>query len=362
MKVLVDIIVKQCPIKQTNNNKKLTMGCTSSKDIDIEKRSTILRKSSSEKILKNNEKQINNREVDKTLEDDIDLYSEPKFVAPKEPPKPKPTYAVHSGSYNAKLGNESECWLRGAVFLASGALVVTDYKNNKLKMFDRTFKYVSDLELPSGVWGVCVSTLNIAEVFATVPYKKEVHKVLADPESLTALDSFRTEGFCWGITCFNGGLAVSVKVPSKPLVPPFQVHLVEFDGTLKRSIAFDADGVSLFTEPKFLAATHDGAFLLISDYKKDCLYCLNVEDKVIFTYTGMKSPSGVAVDSNNNIHLVSFFGTERIHKLNTRGEKLNGLPPDEERTLFPHGICYRKKDKLLLVTTDSDKMEAYALV
>ena len=336
------------------------MGCSSSKDVISENKTTKEnRRRSSDKILETDKQKNNNHKKAKKVE--FDLYSEPKFVAPAEPPKPKPTYAEHTGSYKARLSGESECWIRGAVFLSSGAVVVADYKNNKVKMFDRTFKFVSDLELPSGVWDVCISTLSPAEVFATVPYKKEVHRVSTD-QSLTALDSFRLEGFCWGITCFNGGLAVSVKLPSKPLTPPFQVHLLEFDGTFKKSIAFDPDGAMLFVEPKFLSATHDGAFLFVSDYRKDCLYCLNVEDKVIFTYTGMKSPSGVTVDDRNNIHIVSFFGHERIHKLNSRGEKLVGLPQDEEKTLFPHGICYRKKDRLLLITTDSDTMEAYVLV
>ena len=336
------------------------MGCSSSKDVVAGNNTANQnRRRSRDKIQDTDKQKINNNK--KVKKDEFDFYSEPKFVPPAEPPKPQLTYAKHTGSYNARISGESECWIRGAVFLSSGAVVVADYKNNKLKMFDRTFKFVSDLEFPSGVWDVCVSPLSPTEVFATVPYKKEVHRVSTD-QSLTPLYSFRTEGFCWGITCFNGGLAVSVKLPSKPLSPPFQVHLLEFDGTFKRSIAFDPDGAKLFVEPKFLAATHDGAFLLVSDYRKDCLYCLNVEDKVVFTYTDMKSPSGVTVDDRNNIHIVSFFGIERIHKLNTRGEKLDGLPPDEEKTLFPHGICFRKKDRLMLVTTDSDIMEAYTLV
>ena len=280
---------------------------------------------------------------------------------PNKPPTPKPTYAVHSRSCKAKQPNESECCIRGAAFLESGAVVVAAYKSNKVKMFDRTFNFVSEVELPSGVWDVCASTVTSSEVFATVPYKKEVHRLSTD-QTLAAIDSFRTEGFCWGITCFQDGLAVTVKVPSKPLVPPFQVHLVEFDGTFKKSIAFDTDGISLFTEPKFLSTTLDGAFLLVSDYRKDSLFCLTADGRVIFTYTGMKSPSGVTTDERNNTHVVSFFGTERIHKLSPTGEKLDGLPADENDTLFPHGICYRKKDRLLLVTSEADNLELFTLV
>ena len=323
------------------------MGCFSSKA--TENKTPVVSGISNVKITKN-EKQKNNKGK-----------SGAKDIHSKKPPSPKPTYAVHTGGCKAVQTNESVCCIRGVTFLNSGAVVVAAYKNNKLKLFDRTFNFVSEVELSSGVWDVCVSIENSSEVFATVPYKKEVHRVSTDP-SLTALDSFRTDGFCWGITCYDGGLAVSVKVPSKPLVPPFQVHLVEFDGTFKKSIAFDTDGMTLFTEPKFLTATNDGAFLLVSDYRKDSLLCLTTEGRVIFTYMGMKSPSGVTVDDRNNIHLVSFYGTERIHKLNLKGEKIDGLPPDDEQTLFPHGISYRKKDRLLLVTTEEDNMELYSLV
>lgn len=345
------------------------MGCVSSKAVATEAGGINSDRKSIVKVSKNEKPNNAVKKAKKEQQsEDILLYGDDRLKDwkggkefTKKPPAPKPTYAVHTGSHKARLANESECWLRGAIFLDSGALVVADYKNNKLKMFDGTFQFVSELELPSGVWDVCSSTVSRTEVFATVPYKKEVHRISTD-QSLTALDSFRTEGFCWGITSYDQGLAVSVKLPSKPLVPPFQVHLLDFDGTFKKSVAFDCDGMTLFVEPKFLAATHDGNYLLVSDYRKDCLYCLNGEERVIFTYTGMKSPSGVTTDDRNNIHLVSFYGTQRIHKLNTKGEKLDGLPPDEEKTLFPHGICYRKKDKLLLVTTDSDTMEAYVLV
>jgi hypothetical protein len=251
----------------------------------------------------------------------------------------------------------------------NGDLVVADYKNNRLKLFSSKFEYLSDYELESAPWDVCQAADKADDIFATVPYKKQVHRLTVTMVNnlprLVHVEEFRTEGFCWGITCFDGGIAVSVKVsiPEKawPKPPEFQVHVHEYDGTFRRAIIYDPNGTAYFNEPKYLNVTYDDLFLLVSDYKLSTVLCINNEDELIFAYSGMKSPNGIAMDEGKNLHIVSFFGTQRVHKVGANGKYKDGLPHDDDRPLFPHGICYRKKDRIIVLTTEHS-LEVYKLV
>ena len=281
---------------------------------------------------------------------------------------PVQTYARFYQSHLGTKLSESDSALRGASFLPNGDLLVADYKNNKLKLFNSAFKFITDVELHSAPWDVCPSFEQAEEAFATVPYKKEVHTVSIETVNsqirILPVDAFRTEGFCWGITCFDDGLAVSVKVSSTqgPIKEPdYQVHLHRYDGALKRKIIFDTDGVPYFLEPKFLNITYDNLFLLVSDYKQNAVFCINNEDELIFKYTGMNCPNGVTMDEKKNLHITSFFGTERVQKIGANGKYVDGLKYSEDRPLFPHSICYRQRDRIIVLTTDKS-LEIYRLV
>ncbi|XP_045160102.2 uncharacterized protein LOC123525266 [Mercenaria mercenaria] len=294
-----------------------------------------------------------------------------KTTAPEitEPAKPKATYANYQSSHDAKLQQESACSLRGVTFMQNRDLVAADYKNNKLKLYSSKFEFLADIELQSAPWDVCQAADNADDILATVPYKKEVHRLTVNKVNnhirLVPVSEFRTNGFCWGITCFDSGIAVCVKVSVSektwPKPPEFQVHIHEFDGTFRRAIMFDANSTPYFIEPKYLNVTYDDLFLLISDYKQNNVMCMNNEDELIFSYIGMKSPNGIAMDENKNLHIASFFGTQRVHKVGPNGKYIDGLPHDEDRPLFPHGICYRKKDRIIVMTTDQS-LEVYKLV
>ncbi|KAL4235700.1 hypothetical protein ACF0H5_004093 [Mactra antiquata] len=284
-----------------------------------------------------------------------------------EPEKPKSTYANYLSSHDAKLKTETECALRGVTFMQDGNLVLADYKNNKLKLFDSNYTFLAELELSSAPWDVCQATDRPDDVFVTVPYLKTIHRIsvtkISNRYKLVPVEAYRTQGFCWGITCFDGGIAISAKVSSNawPKPPEFQVHIHEFDGTFRRSILYDTEGKPFFEEPKYLNVTYDDLFLLVSDYKRNTVLCINNEDELIFAYSGIQCPNGIAMDEGKNLHIASFFGAQRVHKVGANGKYKDGLQHDEDRPLFPHGICYRQRDKIIVMTTDHF-LEVYKLV
>lgn len=283
--------------------------------------------------------------------------------------KPKSTYANFLSSHNAKLQLEKESALRGVTFLHNGFVAAADYHNNTVKLFDAKFAYVCSLEFSSAPWDVCSTSDGTDQVWVTVPYTRYVHRVALEyvnnKARLVDVESFKSQGFCWGVTCFDGGVAVSVKVavPANawPKPPEFQVHVHEYDGTFRRAIVFDPNGGAFFMEPKYLNVTYDDIFLLVSDYKQNSVLCINNEDELIFAYSGMQSPNGIAMDENKDLHVTSFFGTHRVHKVGANGKYKDGLPLDNERPLFPHSICYRKKDRVIVLTTEHS-LEVYKLV
>ncbi|KAH3773589.1 uncharacterized protein LOC127845102 [Dreissena polymorpha] len=283
--------------------------------------------------------------------------------------KPKSTYANFMSSHNARLQIEKESKIRGATFLSNGFLVATDYHNNSLKLFDSQFKYTSNMEFSSAPWDVCEAKDSANTILATVPYTKQVHRIslvtVGNKTNLEDTGSFRTEGFCWGITCFDGGIAVSVKVATPtnvwPKPPEYQVHVHEYDGTFRRAIVYDPNGSAFFVEPKYLNVTYDDMFLLVSDYKLNTVFCINNEDELIFAYAGMQNPNGIAMDENKDLHVTSFFGAQRVHKVGANGKYKDGLPHDESRPVFPHCVCYRKKDRIIVLTTEQS-LEVYKLV
>lgn len=310
--------------------------------------------------------QVNNKKIDvkKGKENRI----QPKI---EKPAAPKATYATFQSSHSAKVNGETACSIRGSTFMPNGVLLVADYKNNKVKLFDSNVEFITDLELSSAPWDVCPSAIDEDDAYVSVPFKKDIHRVsiIYDTFSkrwhMESEVAFRTSGFCWGITCFEGGLAVSVKVSTNPDAwpkePDYQIHLHDFDGTFKKAIVYNDTGAPYFGEPKYLNVTYDDLFLLVSDYKLNTVFCINNEDELIFAYTGMKCPNGITMDEQKSVHITSFYGKQRVHKVGANGKYVDGLPFSEDSPIFPHSICYRRKDKIIILATDNS-LEVYKLV
>lgn len=121
-------------------------------------------------------------------------------------------------------------WITGSTFMPSGELVLCDYENCCVKVFDVNFNAKDSISFPQPVWNVCV--LNATEVTVTVPEEKLVQflKILPKLEKRRCLP---LESQCWGIAVHQGEIYVTCK---SNIYGQGEIRVLDTDGRQKREI------------------------------------------------------------------------------------------------------------------------------
>lgn len=283
----------------------------------------------------------------KTITEEAQL-SKPKFITKK-------VFQRVGKKFSVQLDDdERDCSISGLGFLSNSYLVLADFDNKRVKLFDQNLKNLSHLDLQISPKNMCTREQEL-EAYITFndTFENGIQVIdIKEDSSMSVIRTIKLAESCYGISSNNGGLAVMVNSPNG-----WQIHLITLTGTLKAKIIPESGGKNILLRPDYLAVTKD-LKLLVSERGNNSLYCFNTKGKMLFHNSRLRQPVGIAHDSNGSILVACPW---MIHQLNMSGERIGALMSQDEIGFPPICLSYDDDDSLLVVAGQSNFMVAYKL-
>lgn len=261
------------------------------------------------------------------------------------------------GEFNVKTKNDTKpCFVTGMACLDDGRVVIVDYNNKRLKLFDKNYKFVTDLEAPFCSWGVAFVEGKIVAV--SNAYKIDLY--IIEPKKIQiSSKSFKVSGHCTDISYRNGQYALAADTHTER---PY-VIILDYHGSLRYTCReIRANGKKTTKCHGIVIDPVDkGDTVIISDVKWNRVVCLSyVTGKALWQLPVEGSPWGlVFVDdylllADNQKSTILNIDVFRLSKETLLFGK-NGIKN-------PSVICVQHKTGRLLVTgSDSDVVKTFSL-
>lgn len=269
-------------------------------------------------------------------------------------PALKDRKAILAGQFNVRLQEDSNvCGLKGAAFLQDGRIVLADYDNHNVKVFDSKLYRGSQLRLSSGPWDVEVT--GPKEVAVSLPFESKI-QFIAVTDHLKATRAIKLDMDCYGIVCRNQELIV---VCNDYLIGP-AVQVVSLTGRIKQTIDTDRSGRRILTDPYYLTVTPTGKLIYVSD--KDRIVCMDRHGNVTSVYqdTSLRNARGIDIDSEGNLYVCGYM-SNTVHQITMHGIDFRCLVSKEE-VWDPWSVKFNEGNGTIMVTCDSsDTIKVFSL-
>ncbi|XP_045193522.2 uncharacterized protein LOC123549464 [Mercenaria mercenaria] len=236
-------------------------------------------------------------------------------------------------------------------------LVITDYKNCKLKRLNKSLIVTECIDINGRPYGLCKT--DQSELAVTLTWHQKVQFVdIGSKLSLT--QSYSVGHFCRGICHIDGIVYVCCDGLDRE-EGPGHVRAFDASGCLVKMIKNDQNNQKLFSFPRSIAESFDGSKIFIADSEKGlitidkegkCLMSAS-DPRLIYPHSFCSANYGqkfVCGKLSNNIFLLDKDGI--VIREILKGGKITK----------PIAVFYLRSQKRLLVTCfESDKIFAFHL-
>ncbi|XP_045208281.2 uncharacterized protein LOC123560085 [Mercenaria mercenaria] len=276
-------------------------------------------------------------------QDEESVKSEQMSQQEKTTPKPtKPAMledsAVKSGQYlypveiPVKTSKDKvRCWITGMALFPPSRLIVTDHLNLSAKMVDTQTQYVMDqIELTSEPWDVALVTNNVFAI--TLPVEQRIQFISALSSSVAKLHTWKVDGKCKGISCYQNKIVVSFEDPGK-------LQILDMSGKLQTT-------TSTVKVPNYVRT--NGSSIYVSDRDNKAVVRFNWQGHIIGQYNDIDFPAGLVLNEDGSLYVCDHAVKNAIHKLS--GDCIVGkiVLMDLNR---PFALCWCNKESKLYVSS-----------
>ncbi|XP_053395823.1 uncharacterized protein LOC123523765 [Mercenaria mercenaria] len=248
---------------------------------------------------------------------------------------------------NVKVTKDgSKCCIFGSCFISDGSLLLTDYKNTKLKHVDISTATVKDhLDLNAGPFYVC----QISDDEAAVSLENETIQFVSLGDKLTNKRQLKLGHRCNGVAYINGILFISDESKS--------VYMYDMNGTMLNRIATDKSGKEIFHCSQHISYSINRSRVYVADQYKG-LIALDIQGNYQSTFTDpeLERACGVCTDRRRNI-LVCGLTTNVIQTNEDNTRKVGTL----RNMIYSHSACFDPHKNRLVLTSSSDTVRVYEL-
>ncbi|WAR27341.1 hypothetical protein MAR_013045 [Mya arenaria] len=255
------------------------------------------------------------------------------------------------GMFSVKIDSDkNDCIISGSAFLPDGQLVMSDYKNKKLKLFNRELQCVNAAEVGFSPIKLCSGKKdNLIHVAFKSPstYGIKIFKVEKNEFQNTITTT--TPWPIGGLGRSSNGLAV---MQSKS--EAWFVHLLNLKGKLLREIDLRKEGYKL-SNSEYLVITED-LDIVVTDRGHNSVISFNHIGEEVFTYTQLREPMGLCTDGKGSIFVTS---PGIVHQISKSGERIQSLMARDTIGLTPVNICYDTEDNLMVFAGNANTMSAF---
>ena len=242
---------------------------------------------------------------------------------------------------NVRLADD-KCapYITGCGFMPNRNLIMCDYDNKKIKLFDGSCLKLS--YYPNDV-----SVIDAATVIVTLPYVRQLQFVQVFPQlKLNRLIQLYKK--CWGVSV--SGQEIYVSCHNSYRANDGEVRVLDKQGHLKRRLGIRRIRSNLFRFPSYITVNTTGDKILVSDVDRSIVICMKVDGSKVYQYkdADLKWPRDLYCDDGDNV-IVCDYVSNNIHVITSDGKKYGILLSSQGRLNGPSCVAYRNSDDTLVV-------------
>ena len=187
----------------------------------------------------------------------------------------------------------TDCCVTGCTFLPNGRLVLADYNNSRLKLFNPEYELLSHKWFDDRPWDI--TNLQTEVIAVSFPFIKTI-KIIKASRDFVVQDEIRTEFKCHGLGYHKTDKTLWLACGEGTKT---QLQVYSLDGMVKK-IVIPKHGI--LKEPSYVSMSADSTKFYVSDLKngivafstvKDCEVLFQYRDENIQKYWGIESdPAG----------------------------------------------------------------------
>ena len=293
--------------------------------------------------LKEIQKAAEHKVLRKLLEDELDKR--------KLPPRQK---AQKVGDFPVRIKSDKmKCSITGSVFLGDGTLVLSDYNNKKIKLFDSELEFVSALKLDFFPRSMCARPAEF-ELFVTFKSAviNAIQVIKVEDERMILLRKINLTEVPFGVSGNNEGLAVTVRTFSG-----WEIHLINLKGKILRKIIHEIEDKDMLISPHNIFVTKQ-LKIFVSDRGSNKVHGFSSLGDLECTAEGIRDPKGLCSNLKGSLYVTSPSG---MHQVSDGGHKVGTIINRKQIGFHPSNVCYDEEDRLLVLTGDADIMAAFQI-
>lgn len=271
------------------------------------------------------------------------ITQQPREIVSNDSNKRRLYKVKESSTYNVNINSDCEnCHIWGACVLDSGALLIADNWNKKLKLFDISKKAgISYCTLPASPLAVC----NVSDVEAAASLcNTTIQFVSTCDQKLLLTRQLHIDHGCFGLAQAGDNLFLTDD--------NINLYVHTLNGELLRKINKDQSGQQIFSTTKHVAISSEGLVHAV-DYNNG-LITLDAQGQVVWKYAGSDLKGGHGVCTDDSYVFVCGHHSQNVLQLGLDGHKYGELVTKSHGLNYPRNVCFDKKRSRLIITNSLD--------
>lgn len=260
----------------------------------------------------------------------------------------KRTLNILSRNEGTSGNDRNSCFFGGCAFLSGSRMMLADWNNACVKLFNKRGILSSRLDLPNNPWDV--KMIDDDRVVVTVPGEQKIFIVDYSGLQMQVIFEFETDCECWAVTVIGDRFAMTCDPWSKTPT----VRMYTMSGKYVAFYEKDNKDRALFAYPEHIATDSDQSVLYVSDSRMHMVIAVTVEGCLLFRYQNkrLRYPAGLATDNQGYIYVCG-KDSHNVHQISKTGEFVRILM-DESEVDAPRAICFEPEGESLIVTDVSN--------
>ncbi|XP_052781324.1 uncharacterized protein LOC128217909 [Mya arenaria] len=254
--------------------------------------------------------------------------------------------------------DENTCCIADIVVLKESLILVTDYNNSSLKIFNSdSTTLVSYVKLQYQPWQMSVTEKG--EIYVTLYGQSKIIYLNSPATDLSTFREIDVDGKCYAIECFNKTLKVQCTSPAKT------IELNE-DGKQIRVINNDLsketneNGEQFFSTPQWSTQDPATGSMYVSCNSKHSITEIKSDGdvKLLVKSNTLNCPYGLCMDIDGSV-IVCSYNSKDVFRVRSNGDITSVLP--QPLDFYLRAVALDNRAKRLFVGGDSDKLHVFQI-
>ena len=255
---------------------------------------------------------------------------------------------------NVRLSDDQETtWIVGSVFLPDGRLLLSDFFNNKVKLFDSRFNIEDSIKVKNP-WNLALINSSSAVVSENVYTEPGRLQFIELAPRLRLGRSIQLDDSCSSVDVYFDEIYLGCQTTINR--KGFLV-VIDMNGALIAKYWADEKKKDFWLgEPDYLTVSRATGNIFVSDWFAQKVVCFSPLGEVLYrhSFTGTNKPFDILLDDMDNL-LVCVHKPNTVQIIDTNGVNRGNMLTRSRKRLpkKPQSLAYRHTDSVLVVGTYS---------